>query len=44
MTLIVVVGTYYEDGGINEIFKVAQRNDRLDFFKYDSLMSLNSVD
>jgi hypothetical protein len=33
MGLIVFVGTHYEDGGINEIFKVAQRNDRLDVFK-----------
>lgn len=35
MILIVVFGTYYQDGGFHEILAIADRNDRLDFFKYE---------
>lgn len=33
LILILVVGTYYQTGGVSEIFKIASENDRLEFFK-----------
>lgn len=33
MALIVIFGTYYQEGGMKEIFAIAARNDRLEFFK-----------
>jgi hypothetical protein len=33
MTLIVILGTNYQEGGFSEIFAIAARNDRLEFFK-----------
>lgn len=33
LILILVIGTYLQEGGIGEIFKVAIDNDRLDLFK-----------
>jgi hypothetical protein len=33
MALIVIIGTSYQDGGIKEIFKIADENGRLDVFK-----------
>lgn len=33
MGLIVVLGTMYQEGGMSEIFKIAEENKRLEFFK-----------
>lgn len=33
MALIVIVGTSYQEGGIDEIFKIAKDNDRLNMLK-----------
>jgi solute carrier family 5 (sodium-coupled monocarboxylate transporter), member 8/12 len=33
MLLIVTLGTYYQEGGIEEIFKIAEQNHRLDFLE-----------
>lgn len=33
MILIVGLGTYYQEGGISEVLKIAERNNRLEFWK-----------
>lgn len=43
MVLIVILGTYYQDGGFREIFIIADRNNRLEFFKLGIFISLMNV-
>ncbi|XP_070501308.1 sodium-coupled monocarboxylate transporter 1-like [Chironomus tepperi] len=35
MALIVIVGTSYQEGGVEEIFKIAKDNGRLDMFNFN---------
>lgn len=39
--MIVVVGTYYQAGGVAEVIKIADNNNRLEFWKYEDLFLHN---
>lgn len=40
LIMILSVGTYMQEGGISAIFKIANENDRLELFKYETSVSI----